>query len=263
MSVVWYALLRIDEKLDAQYPTSRNIIEDRLTPILVKDYKKRKNMDRLDSAVLLGGPAIAEFLLKQDWQGEPRGDNFDSTGRGGMDYVNKWQVRLVNLDDPAGEKFRAEHRDIVVRYADTWAEKLWAWDFRPPRFLLLDRHKGSDSFACQYWPRYSDIVDKVEFLKLRMSRKIAYLKMLEPFITTQMYFDAWVRVLDEPKLTDMYPRDLFQRDLPEHRKEPLATMLLEEVNKRLEELGPRTIENRNMWDGLDIQRRACNGVLNK
>jgi hypothetical protein len=222
-SVVWYALRRIDENLDRQYPASRNIIEDTLTPIFIRRYE----------------------------------------GIGGL--VNKWLLRLINLDDPAGEKFRAEHREIVLRFADAWAARMRLTEFEPPRFLLLDRHKGTDSLAWQYWPRFSANIDRASLLTpgIRLKWKFEYLKMLEPFTTTQMYFDAWVHALDELEGGSIYARDLMQRHVPENRKLPLATMLLEEVNERLKRLGPPTSENLELWSWLDMQRRACNGVLNK
>jgi peroxiredoxin len=263
-SVVWYALRRIDENLDRQYPASRNIIEDTLTPIFIRRYEKQDDLRRLDPAVLLGGPAIANFLLRKDWRDEQTSENLESArGIGGL--VNKWLLRLINLDDPAGEKFRAEHREIVLRFADAWAARMRLTEFEPPRFLLLDRHKGTDSLAWQYWPRFSANIDRASLLTpgIRLKWKFEYLKMLEPFTTTQMYFDAWVHALDELEGGSIYAHDLMQRHVPENRKLPLATMLLEEVNERLKRLGPPTSENLELWSWLDMQRRACNGVLNK
>lgn len=262
-SAVWYALRRADEKLDAQYPKSRNIIEDRLTLILIQRYEKQEDLRRLDRAVLLGGPAIAEFLLQKDWRDERGDDNRDwEHARAG--YVNKWLLRLISLDDPAGEKFRAEHKDIVVKYADMWAEKLRLSEFEPPRFLLLDRHKGTDSFAWQYWTSFSANIDRASLFTLhhRLRWKFEYLKMLEPFTTTRMYLDCWLQVLDELEGRDVDSR-LLMHGLPAHRKRPLTTMLLAEITERLEKIGPHTEENHRVWSQLNLHRSILSGFLNK
>lgn len=262
LSAVWYALRRADEKLDALYPKSRNIIEDTLTPIFIRRYKEQQDVHQLDPAVLLGGQAIAEFLLQKDWRDE-RGEDNREFGFFCGHYVNSWLFRLINLDDPAGETFRAEHRDLVVRYADMWAEsnRGFGAEFKPPSFLLFDRDKGRRSFAWQYWPVYSIKKDSVKVLTHRLRWKFEYLKMLEPFATTQMYFDCWVRALDKLEDSNIYAKDLTPW-LPLHRKKPLATMLIKEINKRLENLGPTTEETHKVWAKLDIQRDFLSDLLN-
>ncbi|UCF15832.1 MAG: hypothetical protein JSW59_20745, partial [Phycisphaerales bacterium] len=266
ISAVWHALLRIDELLDRRHPASRNIIEDRLTPILIEDYEKRERQSALDNAVLLGGPAIAEFLLQKDWRDEQGSDNLETVGSPPR-RVNKWLLRLINLDDPAGEKFRAEHRDIVFKFANTWAESSMELDqFDPPSFLLFDRNKGRDSFAWRYWPAFSDKTDGAtstrQPLTFKLKRKFSYLKILEPFTTTQMYFDCWVWALDELENYYLEVRTVLGQ-LPAHRKHTLAEMMLEEVNGRLEKVGPGTEENHNVWSRLVFHRTVLSGFLNE
>jgi hypothetical protein len=213
--------------------------------------------------VLLGGPAIADFLLRKDWRDEQTSENLESA-RGIPGRVNKWLLRLINLDDPAGEKFRAEHRDIVLSFADAWTKFLRLNEFTPPRFLLLDRHKGTDSFAWQYWPRYSANIDRASLFTsgIRLRWKFDYLKMLEPFTTTQMYLDCWLRALDELEDHNMNAYTMVQR-LPAHRQRSVATLLLAEINEHLDKLGPRTDENHEVWSRLGLHRTMLNGFLNK
>jgi beta-lactamase regulating signal transducer with metallopeptidase domain len=266
VSAVWYALLRIDESLDRRYPASCNIIEEKLTPILIEDYKKRQRQFVLDNAVLLGGPAIAEFLLRKDWRDEEVFYNIETFGSPPRP-VNKWLLRLINLDDPAGEKFRAEHRDIVLKFTDMWAESFTERDqFNPPKFLLFDRRKGRDSFAWQYWPVFLNKTDKLtstgQPLTFKFRLKLSYLKMLEPFTTTQMYLNCWIRALDELDKKYLNARGPLEH-LPAHRKHKLAEMVLKQVNGRLEKIDLSTEKNSNRWSRLVYHRTILSDFLNK
>jgi len=265
LSAVWHALLRIDEMLDKRYPASSNIIEEELTPILIEDYEKRERLFVLDNAVLIGGPAIAEFLLQQDWRDEELYYNLESIGSPSQP-VNKWLLRLINLNDPAGENFRAEHRDVVLKFTDMWADSLTERDqFNAPRFLLFDKHKGKDSFAWQYWSEFSNKTNRMtssgQPLTFRLRLKLSYLKMLEPFSTTQMYLNCWIRALDELDSYYLEVRNALGL-LPAHRKHAISEMMLEEVNARLEKIGPISEENSNRWSRLVYHRTILRDFLN-
>jgi beta-lactamase regulating signal transducer with metallopeptidase domain/peroxiredoxin/protocatechuate 3,4-dioxygenase beta subunit len=262
ISAVWYALRRADEKLDDRYPSSSNMIENKLTPILIEQYKKRKMLDLLDRAVLLGGTKVAEFLLKQNWQGVH--DERDREIVGHSVYVNKWLLRLINLDDPAGETFRREHPELVLWFADLWAgHPRSSMEFKSPRFLLLDKGGDRDSLAWRYWPRYSQKMDATGYEGKRLDRKFSYLMMLEPYATTQIYFDSWIQVIDEREDVVWYPRDIIMGSVPVLRRRPLATMMLGAIEERQEKIGTRNDQNRDAWDRLNSDRTMLTMLLSE
>jgi len=260
ISAVWYALRMIDAKLDARDYDRTNIIEEMVTPALLRRYEsKGGSWILLDQAILLGGPAIAEFLLKQDWRSQTA-DNVEFVCAA---RINKWLIRLVNLDDPAGRKFRTENRDLVVGLADKWSNH-WSRRVlhyaRLPRFLFFDKDQGKQSFAWRYWPMYSAKMDAVSNVTNRLRKKYAYLAMLEPLSDTQMYVDCW-REAHGSRGDDHLYIDTAMAPVPFQRRVPLAKAILEEVMQRLNKLGTRTKENRDEHDQLDATKSKLNRLL--
>jgi len=246
LSAIWYALRQYDAKLDARFPESTNIIEGRLTPVVLQRYQAKGSWIRLDQAILLGGPAIADFLLKQDW----RDESDDNTEYVCATRINKWLIRLVNLDDPAGRKFRAENKDLVVGLADKWSAY---WSKRGgeyttfPRFFLFDEDRGKQSFAWEYWPRFSAKMDFVSYVTNRLRKKFGYLAMLEPLSDLGMYVDCWREAHENRGDHGLYIYTAMN-PIPIRKRVPLAKALLEKVTQRLETVSPRTTENREEHD---------------
>jgi hypothetical protein len=86
--------------------------------------------------------------------------------------------------------------------------------------------------------------------------------MLEPFTTTQMYLNYWIRALDDLDNYYLEVRNALGQ-LPAHRKQTLAGMMLEEVNARLEKIGSISEENSNRWSRLVYHRTILSDFLNK
>jgi hypothetical protein len=255
LSAVWYALRRADEKMDDLDPLGQNVIEDELTPILVREYKRQQRPDLLDRAVLLGGPEVAEFLLKQDWRDVSDEHNRELSMGTPTWYVNKWLLRLIHLDDPAGEKFRRDYPEFVSLFADIWAQShRLAFEFQIPRFLLLDKDKGTDSFAWRYWPTFTKKAVSMGFWFKRLEREFNYLMMLEPHVTTQMYADRWIQAIDESEGMFWSPRDIIEKSVPVPRRRPLATLLVNAIEERLRKTGTWDEDDRTIDGKLESYR---------
>ena len=141
---VFQAAWQLDRTLNKQQPDQANIVEERVTPALLRHLIQAPN-HVLPYAEALGGPAFDQFLLRHDWKTGP--DEFavldqnqqtarwfvgllshlDSDARSHFDSietvgvgnasVNRWFYQLTYLDSPGGRQFRREHRDRLLQIA--------------------------------------------------------------------------------------------------------------------------------------------------
>jgi hypothetical protein len=100
-------------------------------------------------------------------------------------------------------------------------------------------------------------MDKTRHLTNRLKYKFKYLKMLEPFTTTQMYVDSWIQALDELEDGDIVARDLMH-ELPARRKRPLAKALIGQIEECLKKAEPYS----RLWSKLEIKEDVLRTFLN-
>ena len=148
-------------------------------------------MALLKIAARIGGPAIEQYLLRQDWWADPedlpRGQQM---GIGAVNNVNGWLYLLANLPSPTGREFRLENQHQLMEMADRLTANLFSpfWE-RGMEFLFLDLDLGSNSLAMRYWPRFKEAAAREKHDTL--SFEYQYLVRIEPLPTADMYLQCW------------------------------------------------------------------------
>ena len=153
---VFQAVWRLDEILDRKDPDTDNIVELQVTPaMLSRVYDSRR---ALDYAEALGGSAFDTFLLRQDWNADPKDADFrEAFGGPGDVLLNGWYAKLLKLDSPAGRQFRRDHRERLLKTARESGVNLTTSSIEERiGFLFMERDftPTSPSVAMQFWPDF-------------------------------------------------------------------------------------------------------------
>lgn len=133
-------------------------------------------------------------------------------------------------------------------------------EFQIPRFLLLDSDKGTDSFAWRYWPTYVQKAESMGLWAKKLELEFNYLKVLEPYATTQMYLDCWIQAIDESGGGFWSPRDILE-NVPVPRRRPLATLLVNAIEERLRKTGTWDEDDRTIDGRLESDRWSLKEFL--
>lgn len=186
---VAHAIWMLDEILDAKDDTQPNIVERELVPAFIAYHYENTNL--LQIASHIGGPAIEEYLLRQDWRADPEDLPERLRLRAGNREVNRWLYLLANLTSPAGRQFRRENQVRLMNMADAFTEQMpiSIMEWYSLDFLFLDLDLGPDSLAMKYWARFKEAAaPKRNDL---LFHQCEYLLRMEPLSTVDMYVACW------------------------------------------------------------------------
>ena len=262
-SAVYHALLLWDQKLDAQDYNSDNPVELRLVPAMLLKSKGHQGDFTFKQALRIGGSVMAKYLLRQNWRTCDRSDrknvsvNFDYHNE-----VNHWFVCLMNMDDPAGRKFRQQNASRVMQLAD----KMWSamsMHESPPAFLFLDNELGKESIAWQYWDKYSANVDLTSppWAHYKIKQKYLYLSMIPEIATLNVYLDVWHEThksFDRGSELYMSADSAFQV-LPKNIQEPFGKTLLADCEEKMKSL---EVSSRKYQDLYDLKGTIHRQLMN-
>ena len=245
-----HAVWRLDQLLDSRDDTEPNIVERRIAPALICWHPH--NDQALQLAARLGGPAVEQFLLAQDWRApvEHRASRWRRTRMhmGGFE-VNRWLHLLANLSGPAGDEFRRDYVRYVMELADTLVSE--DTERRAPDFLFLDLHRGKQSLALKYWPRYLKLAGDDHYFG--PSSALEYLARMGGLSTVDMYLDAWRRTINYDDFSDDALDRLSELPTETHREvlraliddaQVVVDSATDEEKRRRREGAVRTLQNK-------------------
>jgi hypothetical protein len=136
-------------------------------------------------AASFGGPAIDQFLLRQDWHAGPHQLEWDDQLRMSGAETNKWLFLLAHLNDDAGREFRRKHAHAVMDLADTFYEEgLESWRAQID-FIFMDAW-----LAREYWPRFARLA-RQKSPDSALETQWRYLLKMGGAATPKMFVDAW------------------------------------------------------------------------
>lgn len=160
-------------------------VQQRIVPEIVRWQYEAGLVDLLVAAAYFGGPAIDQFLLRQNWRAAPEDLEWEERlHQGGVD-ANKWLYLLASLNDSVGREFRREHPHAVMNLADKFYEHGFAsWNARID-FVFLDSW-----LAKEYWPRFARLARR-QSPDFALETQWRYLLKMGNLATPSMYVDAW------------------------------------------------------------------------
>ena len=164
------------------------ILQEQIVPeILIKCYRDPSRYSFLST---IGGPLFERYLLRQNWQAEPKpGDGIPSGPMFSGHELNGWLFMLANLRTPTGVQFRKTHRERLFHVADQADLQIHP---NAIDLLFLNLNQGTDSLAYQYWPRFFDQVIGGESRQgMSLEVLFKYLLKLEPVSHPRMYVEAF------------------------------------------------------------------------
>ena len=252
-SAIFHALRCWDAKLDKENYHSDNPVELEVVPDLVLYHSEGHVW--FEQAVQLGGPVMARFLVRQKQRSEARPDDNDNLFGGATHGLNRWCVYLAEMDDPAGRKFRQQHRALVMDMADKICEgTAFRMDHTPPNLLFMDNDLGKQSLAWRYWDRFSSIVETSRPLwsHYMLAKRFRYLGKMEGMASLDMYLEAWHETHREvrPSGTLYNSVDTAHRWIPKDKREAFEKLLLAHYQTKLQGLGNRGSQNRTEYDNI-------------
>ena len=227
--VLAHAIWMLDERLKAERARKPNIIQQRITPALIRWHYGDGFAAAMQIALHFGGPALDDFLTRQDWRSTPGHFGPNSLSIEGAD-VNRWLYLLAGLPSPAGREFRVQHASAVAGLAETILTQ--GHGMEPQEhldFLFLDLDLGEQSPAMEFWPRFLEIVNERRSFEPLLSLW-TYLARMEPLSTPEMYAQAWrkCRIDYLPNLSK--PLDL----LPAEKRRAVIDAVIAEVDRSVE-----------------------------
>lgn len=246
---VAHAVWMLDRHLDATSDEHPNIVERTVTPALVRYHHSDGLTAALRVASVLGGPAIDEFLLRQNWGKRSEDLSFEEQMRfmHGAE-INKWLFLLANHRGESGQQFRAENAYRLMNMADQLDPDdignsgLLGQD--PFGFLFLDLDRGEKSLAMQYWPKFRSRAAAEQHDALKLKWK--YLVRMEPLSTEEMYVESWRKAtMDYGWFLEAL--DVLE-DLPVEKRRAVADALRAEIERDVRNLAGWTGNSGN--DGL-------------
>ena len=167
------------------YETHPTIVQERIVPEMVRWRYKASLIDPLLAAAYFGGPAIDQFLLRQNWRAEPRQLEWEEQLRMRGAEANKWLYLLAHLNDDAGRDFRRKHADAVMALADEFYEHGFAGLRAEIDFIFFDPW-----LAKEYWPRFARLA-RQKSPDYALETQWRYLLKVGQAATAAMYVEAW------------------------------------------------------------------------
>ena len=259
---VAHAIWTLNDLMVERGDEQPNLIQRRVTPQLVYWRHNNSLPIGMQAAAYFGGPTVDQFLLRKERRRRPL-DRVPFNERMWFHgaHVSRWSYLLANLNDAAGDDYRRRHAERIMDMADRIVQSdVDREDMADScAFLFHDLHRGDDSLAARYWPRYKALVASHRTHALRA--KWQYLVLMEPVSTTRMYVDAW-REFDEDY--SWRQEALSELDaLPPARRQAVIDALLAEVRE-----GPayamdtfRTIEGWREYMTRVLEEHATNPYI--
>lgn len=245
------ALKLWDKKLDAEDYNSTNPVELEIVPVILQK-TKGTGYTIVDDAIEIGGPVMAKFLLRNNWKTTDPKDRKNVTCNFHAQFTNRWFLHLINMDDPAGRKFRRQNAKRVMQLVDGYITDLLMFDESPPSFLFLDNELGKESLAWHYWEKYSAHVEqsKPPWQHEKIVKRYRYLARMKKLADLKMYLDVW----HDTHKTISPGSDLYQSAhkafnvLPKQYHMSFGKALIAYCNEKMKNLKPRTEKYRQIYD---------------
>jgi len=251
-SAIYHALWLWDQKLDAEDYHSDNPVELEVVPALLLKSKGRHNDFAFKRGLEMGGSVMATYLLRHNWRTtDPEDDKNVSINFDYRAQVNHWLVCLVNMDDPAGRKFRQQNSDRAMNLADKLCRDMHS-DDGPPEFLFLDNELGRESIAWRYWEKYEAWVGNSfpSWAHEKLKKKYHYLVKMSDLVPLQMYLDVWHqthKTLDQGDELYLSAEYAFQI-LPKEIRESFGKALLADCDTKMKSLEVRSMQYQDLYD---------------
>ncbi len=222
---VWaHAVWRLDRTLDQLDDSRDNPLEELLVPYFLIE---REGYFQ-DYAKHLGGSVLDRW---QRWQiSQPNDGHGPSVHLGDGEWVSQSEWGAANSKTAAGKKWRADHPDKVIKFAETSSSAFIFSGWDKLEFLFLD-HDGSDqSVAAKFWPRFRELIAKSHggFDPSNMPHRWEYLRRLEPLPTIDMYFNCWLDMKPDTHLSHEVTETV--RRMPKEK----SVLLLRKIIDRME-----------------------------
>ena len=183
---VAHAVWMLNEQLVAAHQPQPNAIQRHIVPALIRWQYKAGLIAPMRIAAYLGGPAMDQFLLRQNWQGDPKKLEWESrTHVGFATDVNKWLYLLAYLNDDAGREFRRGHVNALMDLADGAYEDgnvSWRAD--------IDFVFNEPWLAKAYWPRFAQLA-RQKSPSYALETQWRYLLKMGDAATADMFAQAW------------------------------------------------------------------------
>ncbi|HUT28204.1 MAG TPA: hypothetical protein VMX13_00320 [Sedimentisphaerales bacterium] len=227
-----------------------NIIQERIVPALIRSY--HDNIDIMRIAAHLGGPAVDQFLLRQNWRAKAD----DLPHRQQMDMgvgqeVNGWLYLLANLRSPLGRSFRRAHRQRIMEMAHLAVQDNSHRLSEKLNFLFLDVDDlGEKSLAAEYWPRFISVVRNGRTGSFALEKQFEYLARMEPASTAEMYVQAWKNHRGDDTEFDSALHKLRELTIPLTKREQIHAALTRAVQDDVSNITGYSDENRLRKDIL-------------
>jgi len=217
-----HAARMLDQALDQRGAPRPNPVERRFAPGLIR---WRPSVATLRTVTAIGGPDVAQFLVRQYKRGASARDytgqyeeHLDLDLDGALSTPSSWLCFLATLQDPEGDQFRMEHEWKLMDLADRWGSS---------QLICHDLHRGPRSLAAKYWPRFKAKTVGRRHEALQAQWK--YLVRMDPASTVEMYLEAW----REFPYGDRYRMDALREleALPLPKRRAVSAALIADVQR--------------------------------
>jgi len=210
------------------YETHPAVVQERIVPEIVRSQWKAGLIGPMLAAAYFGGPAIDQFLLRQNWRAESSqlemGDRLSVRGT----RACKWLFLLAYLNDDAGREFRREHARAVMNLADKFYEDpIVGWKTHMD-FIFIDPW-----LAKEYWWRFSRLVRR-ESPDEALKTQWRYLLRMGETATASMFVEAWQETVIE--WTDFFSAVSLLDELEPSTQAEVVKQLVQQVRDHPENL---------------------------
>jgi len=167
------------------YEIQPAVVRERIVPEIVRWQYKAGPIHPMLAAAYFGGPAIDQFLLRQNWHAEPRQLEWDERLNMSGEEANKWLFLLAYLNDDAGRQFRREHAGAMMNLANEfYRDSNLGWNTHMD-FIFIDPW-----LAKEYWPRFSRLA-RQKSPDYALETQWQYLLKMGETATATMFVEAW------------------------------------------------------------------------
>ncbi len=225
-AAVAHALWLMDQRMDTEGPEPNPVESTIATKLLQCAYGRSGSHFALPLATEIGGPVVADYVLRHDWQASVEQNRQQNYGDDGMSLmfgatVNKWCYSLAQLNEPNASKARVGSKDVFLDLAQYLVKNSHGSDPETMLdrlgYLFDDLEAGEESLAMLFWPVLVDSMETGGPWATGML--FPYLLRMEPMSTSEMYVDAWSLVAEDGDAVEfavIYLRELQQ--LPEEKR---------------------------------------------
>jgi hypothetical protein len=236
---VAHAVWKLHEQLQARHAPCPNIVQQRITPELIRRQYQSLLQAPLTIAVCFGGPAIDKYLLRQNWRATPEQLPMIEWVWAPGGNINSWLYYLASLNDDAGAKFRRDNKHLILELADRFY-----WNGTTKWVDSISFITEDAALAKEYWPRLANLARQKSSLE-PLQVQWYYLVKIGDAATVDMFAETWretnfknldidraLNVLD--KLDPPKQREVIDALVREIRKNPSKVETLQKMYGSLE-----------------------------